>query len=310
MKLFVAYPFTDDQFTELKKEHEVIYFKDDYTEADLQEIEGIIAFHPFAKHALSDFPKLSFIQLVSAGINQVDLKALEEKGITLANARGIYSIPIGEWVVMRLLEANKRARDIFELQAQKKWEQWMFMPELTGSKIGFVGTGSLAQEAVKRLLAFHVELIGFNTDGKAAEHFGETYPLATLADHIGTLDALVLCTPETPGTIGIVNEEVLARAKSDLTLINVGRGTILDEDALVRFLQANESALAILDVFQTEPLPEDSSLWTLPNSWVSPHVSASSDRIKERLFELATVNLGNLSAGTPLRNEIDKNRGY
>lgn len=311
MKTFIAYPFTEEQLDRFRQEDtQIVFYKDPYTDDDLADVDSIVAFQPFKKHTLQEFPRLQFLQLMSAGINQVDTDALKERGITLANAKGIYSIPIAEWVLMRLLEVNKRAFSHRDMQRDKIWEQDLGMPELTGSRIGIAGTGSIGTEIARKLLAFDVEVIGFNTDGRTTDHVEISYPLSTLAEHLQELDALVLATPETPATKGIINRALLQKAPDDLVLINIGRGSAVDEEALIDYLQENPKATAILDVFQTEPLPQKSPLWNMEQVIVSPHVCASSDRATDRLAKLAIDNLRNWKEQKPVINEIDLDRGY
>lgn len=311
MKTFIAYPFTEEQLDVFRAEDtEVIYYRDPYTEEDLADVDSIIAFQPFQKHALLAFPRLQFLQLLSAGINQVNTEDLKRHGVRLANAKHIYSIPIAEWVIMRLLEVNKRAFQHMDMQRGRVWEQDLGMPELTGSRIGIAGTGSIGSEIARRLEAFDVHLTGFNTDGRPSDHFEQSYRLANLGEHIGDLDVLILATPETPDTIGMIGKELFDRAPSHLTLVNVGRGSAVKETELIDFLRANKDATAVLDVFEKEPLPDDSPLWQMDNVIVSPHVSASSDRATDRLVQLAAANLRNWKNGDALDNEIDLDRGY
>lgn len=311
MKTFIAYPFTEEQLDVFRAEDtEVIYYRDPYTEEDLADVDSIIAFQPFQKHALLAFPRLQFLQLLSAGINQVNIEDLKRHGVRLANAKHIYSIPIAEWVIMRLLEVNKRAFQHMDMQRGRVWEQDLGMPELTGSRIGIAGTGSIGSEIARRLEAFDVHLTGFNTDGRPSDHFEQNYRLADLGEHIGDLDVLILATPETPDTIGMIGKELFDRAPSHLTLVNVGRGSAVKETELIDFLRANKDATAVLDVFEKEPLPDDSPLWQMDNVIVSPHVSASSDRATDRLVQLAAANLRNWKNGDALDNEIDFDRGY
>lgn len=311
MKTFIAYPFTEEQLDVFRAEDtEVIYYRDPYTEDDLADVDSIIAFQPFQKHALLAFPRLQFLQLLSAGINQVNTEDLKRHGVRLANAKHIYSIPIAEWVIMRLLEVNKRAFQHMDMQRGRVWEQDLGMPELTGSRIGIAGTGSIGSEIARRLEAFDVHLTGFNTDGRPSDPFEQSYRLANLGEHIGDLDVLILATPETPDTIGMIGKELFDRAPSHLTLVNVGRGSAVKETELIDFLRANKDATAVLDVFEKEPLPDDSPLWQMDNVIVSPHVSASSDRATDRLVQLAAANLRNWKNGDALDNEIDLDRGY
>lgn len=311
MKAFVAFTFTPEQLDEIAKSGvELLYFRDAHTEQDMEEIDAIVAFQPFAKYSPDAFPNLKLVQLMSAGINHVDGRDLRQRGVALANARGVYSIPIAEWVTMHLLMHGKRVREVFALQADKSWEQWMYNPELTGKRIGIVGTGSIASEIVKRLTAFDVRLEGLNTTGRAVDGYEACYPIDQLRDRIPHWDALVLTAPDTPQTRHLIDENVLQNAREDLLLINIGRGSLIDESALIPFLETNKTAAAALDVFETEPLPQDSPLWTLPNVIVSPHVSASSNQVADRLAALARENLSRLQTGQPLVNEIDVDRGY
>lgn len=312
MKTFIKYAFNDAQ---MKKFEDLGLDIIDArhrkpTQEEIESAEAFVSFANFDKYPIENWKNLRFIQSVSAGVNTFPMEELEKRGIVLCNAKGVYSRPIAEWVVMRILAANKRILRHFKMQEEKVWEQDMSFPEVGSQTIGFVGTGSLATESANLLKAFGPKMIGYNTDGRSVEPFDETYPLKDIRDTMGELDVIVLTAPEMPELTDFVNADFLSHLKENIVFINVGRGTIVDEDAMEEFLNKNNDALAILDVFKTEPLPQNHPFWTMDNLWVSPHVVSSSNFINDRITDLALHNLKAFMEGTPLKNEIDLQRGY
>ena len=256
--------------------------------------------------------RLRWVQAIGAGIGQLEPAKLKAKGIALTNAAGVASAPIAEFAIGRLLEVWK---DIRVLERQQKEHHWQMHQGLLvkGKTIGIVGLGAIGRDVARRAKAFEMTVLANRrsaqpggTDPDADELFG----LDGLDEMLARCDAVVLSAPQTPETIDLFDADRLARLKPGAVLVNVGRGSILDEDALVAALESGHLGAAVLDVTREEPLPADSPLWDAPNMYLSPHCSTAREGYNEALLELFCDNLERFLADEPLRNVVDPDRGY
>ena len=204
----------------------------------------------------------------------------------------------------------KNSREFYDRQNEKIWKMDTSLLELYGKTIGFLGTGSIAQEAAKRLEAFGVKILGFNRSGRPVEYFHQCYSIDMINQYIGQCDFFVIAAPYTNETHHLVNEEVFSNMKDGTYLINIARGSIIDEKALIENLKSAKIKKAALDVFETEPLPETSPLWDMDNVIISPHNSWSSEMIHTRRFEIAYKNMKRYKNNEELINIVDLKRGY
>ncbi|SFI20375.1 Phosphoglycerate dehydrogenase [Tindallia magadiensis] len=248
------------------------------------------------------FHNLKLIQLTSSGIDHIPVEYLREKNIKLCNARGIYSIPIAEWVLLKTMEIYRNSRFYEKAQEAKRWKKHREMEEIYGKTVGIVGTGSIGTETAKRFHSFGAKVVGINRDGRKVEAFDECYSIHHLAKVVGEWDVLVLALPLTKDTEGLINEAILAQMKKEALLINVSRGPVIVEEALMDHLNRERLKGAALDVFQEEPLPEESLWWSHPKVLVTPHVSFLSTSVPERAFQLAYRNIKAFKEGRPLEN--------
>lgn len=192
-------------------------------------------------------------------------------GVLLTRTTESFAIPIGEHVLARVLAVSQGMPMLWEDQRNRQWR--FFEPTVAhGTRAVIVGTGDLGQGIAERLGAVGVEVDGVSRSGKVAPHFHRVRPIEELPGLLPGARWLVLAAPLTPETRGMVNTGLLAHAR-DLWLINVARGALVDDDAMLRALDAAQLAGAALDVFNREPLPEDSPLWHHPKVLVSPHVA-------------------------------------
>lgn len=313
LKTLVTFKYTEEEFQSLKDlGYDVIYKneKDISFSEDMKDINTMVCFNPFEKIDIDRFPNLKWIQLLSAGINHVPIDKVLNKGITLTNNRGGYSIAIAEWIVLKILEMLKNSKEFHNKQREKIWKIDTSLLELYGKTVGFLGTGSIAKETAKRLEAFGVNIVGFNTDGKEAKYFHKTYAIKNIEDIVADLDFLVVSAPYTDETHHLVDESVLSNMKEDSYIVNIARGSIIDEKALIDSLKSGKIKKAALDVFEEEPLPEDSPLWTMDNVYVSPHTSWVSEMVKKRRYEIAYKNMKKYINNEELINVVDIHRGY
>lgn len=278
--------------------------------ADIAQTEVLVCYAPFKTLDIGLMPRLRWIQLSSIGVDQVPAALAQKARVTVTNNRGGYSVPIGEWIVHKVLEIYKQSRYFYENQQQRTWQLTTEILELGGRRVGFIGTGTIAQEAARRLAAFDMELTGFNTTGRSAPHFTQCFPITLLDRWIHRFDVVVVAVPGTPETEGLLNRAMLRRMKPSAVLINVSRGSVLDEGALVELLREGRFMGVALDVFQQEPLSPDNPLWGFSRVYVTPHNCWVSERRNDRRFEIILENLRRYKAGEALLNQVNLEKGY
>lgn len=277
---------------------------------DVEDVEILICFNPFSKIDLRDFKSLKLILLSSIGFDQIPKDVVHELGITVCNNKGGYSIPMGEWIVMKLLEMVKHSKKLYENQNNKHWHMDTGLLEIYEKEVVFLGTGTIAQEAAKRLSGFGVEIIGLNTSGHEVEYFDKCYPLSEAGDRVKDAIAVVVALPLTKKTKGIVNKDILDNMHSDSVLINIARGEVIDEPYLIEVLRNKQIKAAALDVFYEEPLPENHPMWDLDNVVITCHNSWISERRNSRRFNLIHKNLKRYVKDETLLNIVNIQKGY
>lgn len=246
---------------------------------------------------------LSYLQLLSAGYDQLDLDKMKEHSIQLANARGVYSIPIAEYVVGKILAFYKKDSLFVEQQKEKNWNRIRELLELTNKTVGLLGTGSIAQETAKRLKGFDCKIIGLNTNGRDVEYFDQCYSFENIDALLSQSDIVICTLPLNEQTHHIMNKEKFLKMKQDAMFINIGRGAEVNEQDLVEILDTHLSQV-VLDVFEEEPLPKSSPLWSHPKVVITPHISNASDLINERRKQLVIDNLLRFIRNEKIKNKI------
>ena len=277
---------------------------------EISDIDILVCYNPFEKLDISLLRRLKWIQLSSIGIDQLPKQKVRDQGIVVTNNKSGYSIPMGEWIVMNMLELLKNSKAFYKRQTQKKWQMDTSVLELYNKTVCFIGTGSIAQEAAKRLQGFDVKVIGINTSGREVEHFHRCFPMEELNQALAQSDIVVLSIPYTKETHHLINEKNIGFLKEDACLINIARGSIIEEGALVEALRKGSLRGAALDVFEEEPLREQSPLWEMENVIVTPHNSWVSEMRNERRYQIIYENLKRYAAGETLRNIVDIDKGY
>lgn len=279
-------------------------------EDDLSEYEVLVCYNPFSQIDVSAMKKLKVIQLSSIGFDQLPIDICLEKKITVLNNQGGYSIPMGEWIVMRMLEILKLSHEIGSNQRKHKWKINTQVMELYKKKVVFLGTGTIAGEACKRLQGFDCEIIGLSRSGKAKDYFDD---VKTMADHehlLSTADIVVVTLPSTEETKGYLTVERMKMMRKDAILINVARGDLIDEAGLIALLQEGWFKGVALDVFNQEPLICESELWDIDRVLISSHNSWVSEMRNERRFAMIYDNLQAIKNGDTPRNLVNIERGY
>lgn len=270
----------------------------------------IVCNNPFKYFDISKFGNLKWVQLVTSGVDAVPLQVLKRAGVILTNCKGAYSIPIAEWVITKILELYKGSKKFYELQYNKKWEKYDCMYEISNKKALILGTGSIGVEIAKRLKPFGVEIMGVNSTGIKAEFFSKCFAIDNINNVVNVSDIIINTLPLTVKTINLINDDFFANMKAKSILVNVSRGKILDEKALIKYLKSGHLLGAALDVFESEPLPPNDPLWLLDNLIITPHVSYRSDIGNQRVFQIVYENLIRYNVGKELINMVDYGKGY
>ncbi|MEH2423725.1 MAG: D-2-hydroxyacid dehydrogenase [Nostoc sp.] len=260
---------------------------------------------------LAAAPGIRWQQTPSAGVNHILTPIFLEYDIILTNGAGVHAIPISEFVLTLILYHAKQLRELQADHDQRIWEKsWLVLPELANSTVLILGTGNIGQAIASRAKAFGARVWGGRRRPEPLTNFDKIVVGNEWHALLPEVDYLVVATPLTPETKALIDETVLCSLPSHAYLINVGRGAVVDESALTKALTEGWIAGAGLDTVSIEPLPPESPLWSLPNLLITPHTSAISPALKERIAALFLDNLERYRVGQPLRNVVNKQAGY
>jgi phosphoglycerate dehydrogenase-like enzyme len=336
LKVIVGYPLMREQFHRLAAASPLVNvsYHELMTQAAADELhapdlDAVIA--PRIPSDLSRTPRLRWQQLASAGVDHLAANPPWKRGITLTNARGVYAIPIAQYVTAAILRIAERVEVRRRAQERHYWPEASEEDAYTGAILReqtllIVGYGGIGREVARlakplglRILAvknrpeiradgaYRVEGTG-DPDGSLPDRLEGLEALDSL---LGQADYVVLTLPLTPASRGMLNRErIAALGPRGGWLINVARGPLADENALAEALRERRLGGAVLDVFSTEPLPSDSPFWDLPNTVVTPHVSGADLTAPQTLADLFSQNLRRFAAGEPLLNVVDGDRQY
>jgi phosphoglycerate dehydrogenase-like enzyme len=261
--------------------------------------------------------KLKWIHSPAAAVHQLLFPELIRSSVLVTNSTGVHGPVVAEHAITVLLALAKRLPEAMRYQAKHEWSQeqlWNERPrprEVEGATVAVIGMGVIGREFTRRAKALGMKVLAVRENpGKGTGGADEVYSSSQIDDVLPRADYIVLCTPVTPATTHLMNRARLEQMKPDSYLINVARGTLVDEPALLMVLKGRGIAGAALDVFEEEPLPRQSPFWGLDNVLITPHTAAVTERLWERHYDLIVENLNRFLAGKPLLNEVDKQRGY
>jgi phosphoglycerate dehydrogenase-like enzyme len=266
---------------------------------------------------LKNAKKLKWIHSTAAGVTQLMYPELRESGILVTNPSGIFSVPMAEHTMGLLLALARNFPDAVRQQDRRQWGQqnlWdkpQHLTELNGRVLLIVGYGSIGRELARRARAFDMRVWGVTRSGKGdTTHAEKILAVTQLNEALPEADYVVISAPETSETEHLIGAAQIALMKPGARAINVGRGSLLDEAALVQALESGALGGAALDVTGTEPLPSESPLWKAPNLFITPHTSALSERLWHRQTAMLMHLLEKWFAGEDLFNRVDFSRGY
>lgn len=261
--------------------------------------------------------KLKWLHATAAGVDQLMYPELRQSSVLVTNASGVHSVPMAEHILGMILAMARRFPSSMRYQAwhhwaqQEIWDEPIKPRELPGQVLLLVGFGAIGRELAKRVRPLGMKIWACTRTGRTdSPDVDRIVPSAQLDEVLHEADYVVLAAPVTPETHHLMNAHRLARMKPSAVLINVARGTLVDEAALIQALQQRTIAGAALDVAQQEPLPPDHPLWALENVFITPHTSGVTVSLWDRQIELLLDNLERWFAGRELRNRVDLSRGY
>lgn len=266
----------------------VQYEKD---EIDCEKYDGVVCNGLFLYHDIKSFKNLKFIQLTSAGYDRVPMDYINEKGIKIFNAAGVYSIPIAEHTVLKILEFYKKSKEFYKNQESGKWEKERGILELYGKKAAIIGCGNIGREIAKRLYGFGVEITAVDINEISSDYISEYEHIDNIDKVLSKSDIVILTLPLSKSTEGLINIDKFRVMKSTALLINVSRGKIVVQKDLAWALRSKEIAGAALDVFEEEPLNANDELWNTDNVIITPHNSFVGEGNVNRMFDVIYKNL-------------------
>jgi phosphoglycerate dehydrogenase-like enzyme len=287
------------------------------TTADLGEALGgadVLMLWDFFSAALRDnwaaAAGLRWAHVCAAGVDALMFDELRNSGLTITNARGIFDGPIAEFVLGSILAEDKQFHLSKSLQREKRWIRRDTV-RTAGRTVLVIGTGGIGRSVARLLRAAGLHVTGAGRVERGDDpDFGVVRATADLAAYIGDFDIVVAIAPLTTQTAGLIDAGVLAAMRPTAHLINVGRGELVDESALITAMRDGRIGAASLDVFETEPLPSDNPLWDMDNVHISAHMSGDVVGWRDELAEQFLANLRKYIAGEPMANAVDKQAGY
>jgi glyoxylate/hydroxypyruvate reductase len=253
-------------------------------------------------------PGLRFVQATAAGAGEqvggAELTKAELDRVAISSASGVHAVPLAEWALLGLLAFTKDLPRLRRDAAARHWDHYP-VDELRGKTVLIVGVGEIGGEVARLADAFGMRVLGVKRDiREPVPHVEAVHPPESIDDLVGQADAIVITLPLTAETRGLIGRETISRMREGAIVVNVGRGGVIDEEALIKALVSGKLAGAALDVFAEEPLPQTSPLWALENVIVSPHTSALSWHENERIIELFADNLRRYLSGEELRSRV------
>ncbi|MDX1932511.1 MAG: D-2-hydroxyacid dehydrogenase [Capsulimonadales bacterium] len=260
-----------------------------------------------------DAPPVRWLHTASAGVDHVLTRRLRQRGgFTLTDSGPAFGICIGEYVLTWMLAVSHRVPELLASQTRREWAQKLTHEELSGQTVGILGLGPIGQAIAQRCRALGMTVLAFRRSDRPAENVTTIF---TGPEGLKTLltvsDWVVVATALTGETRSLLGAAEFAAMKPSARLVNVARGPVIDEQALIAALREGRIAGAVLDVFTQEPLPEESPLWDLPNAYLTPHNSPGwTVGLRRRQLELFMGNLRRFVAGEPLEGVVDIERGY
>ncbi len=270
----------------------VTFHKDEREQVEHPEqYEAVVCNGLFLYNDIRKFANLKTVQLTSAGYDRMPMDYAEEHGIKVYNAKGVYSVPMAEFAITGILDLYKQSRYFYRNQMESKWEKHRGLRELSGAQVCIVGCGDVGREIAKRLKAFDCHITGVNRTVREEVYFDEIRPLEQMEKTVAKSDIVILAIGLTDTTKELVRNYVPSAMKRGSILVNVARGSLVEEKKVLNELKSGRLTGAVLDVFEEEPLREASELWGRSDVILTPHNSFVGEWNRKRLNILVLNHL-------------------
>lgn len=259
---------------------------------------------------LGKFPRLSWIQTLSAGVDMLPLDTIAKRDIILTNVRGAHKIQMAEHIIWSILMLLRQGKTFVRQQDSKVFDAKPKVEEMFGKTVCIVGAGTIGKEIAQRCSAFGMKVYGISRTGRQDPAFEKVAATEQMSEILAISDIVVVVLPLTPHTRNFVDASFIEMMKEGSFLVNAARGPVTDEEQLLHALQKGKIAAAALDVFIREPLPENSPFWELENVFITPHIGGRSVRAAERMWSVFAQNLSKYPDRKKLANIIDLENCY
>lgn len=312
MKILCSLPVRKEQREQVRSilsEAEFLSVKD-FSQVD-QDVEVLVSFgQDITEETLFHFPKLRWIQVMSAGIDRLPLQAMAGRGIALTNARGAHHIQMSEHILWSILTLMRQGQISIRHQERKVWDPEVRIEELHGKTVCIIGAGSIGEAVAKKCRAFGMTVWGITHSVKNHQAYGRMGTMNDLTAFLGSSDIVVVILPLTAETFGMFNKDLFSQMKAGSYFVNVARGPLVNEPDLLMALNTGKIRAAALDVFMQEPLPESSLFWGMDNVLLTPHIGGRTPHYTARTFEIFIKNLRLYPEFAQMLNHIDFSKGY
>jgi phosphoglycerate dehydrogenase-like enzyme len=256
-------------------------------------------------------PKLKWILALTAGVDSFPLNEIKKHNILLTNGRGIHKIYIAEYAIAAMINLARNFHLMFRNQLKGQWDRSVPQHEICGCTAGILGLGAIGQEIARKASILGMRVIGVKNDPHPLEGVDQVYGPAEIKEVFKQSDYIVNLLPDTPDTRGLIDKTLFAAIKETACFINLGRGPTVNQSDLIDALRTKRMRAMVSDVYEEEPLPEDSPLWALENVILTPHIAGVSPKYLERAMDIIRHNLPVYVANSgEMINVVDLDRGY
>lgn len=297
---------TEEEKLKMRKVSDSVFFTDGIEKVPYEKVNVFVTYgYDVDKKLLSKMPNLKWIHIFQTGIDHVPVREILNEDILLTHTKNVHGIPISEYVLGMILYTVRDMPRFISNKEDKVWDKGVPLNEAYGKKVAIFGTGSIGSEIAKLLKKLNMYTIGINTTGKPKEHFDEVFKMESKLNVIKKSDFIVLIMPSTEETYHCISENEFQAMNEQTLLINIGRGSLIDTQALIKNLTRKKIKGAALDVFDKEPLSNNSSLWELDNLFITPHISSFTDQYNLRCIDEFRKNYSLFEAGKQLRYSVN-----
>jgi len=314
IQILITYTLSDDQLQSVRNVSPRLDVRYVPRQSEAEEFfpSAEILFGDIDRIQYLKMPKLRWIQISTVGAERFLFPELLNSPVALCCAKGMHKFQMTELLFGTMLAVSRKLFSYYDLQKKKEWTTSLVKESdvVNGRTLGIIGVGSIGTQMAKVAKSFGMYVIGTKRTPTSIEWVDEMLPPSRLDVLLSRSDHIVLVVPLTPDTTNMIGEREFSLMKSTAVFYNLGRGASIDEKALIRSLRTKKIRAAVLDVFDAEPLPKESPLWTLPNVFVTPHVGGPIPHYKGLLTAIFIENLKRFLEGKDFATAVDKSKGY